>query len=65
MELNEIVSIISQVGFPIFVAVYLMWRMETTLNELKQVIEKNNFILEIIFQFVKEVKKDDGDTQRT
>jgi len=37
---DNIVNIISNVGFPIFMAVYLTMRVETTIKELTQAITK-------------------------
>ena len=51
MDLNVIAQIISQVGFPIFVAVYVIVRMEAVLSELKESVDKNTVILEKIFEY--------------
>ncbi|MEM2149852.1 MAG: YvrJ family protein [Nitrososphaerota archaeon] len=51
MDLDTILSIISQVGFPIFVAVYVLVRMETVLRELKDSVDRNTVILEKIFEY--------------
>lgn len=47
MEINEIMNLISSVGFPIFVAVWLLWKSDKTdkrtqevMMELKRSIDK-------------------------
>lgn len=58
MDLDTIVRIISQLGFPIFVAIYVLVRMETVLAQLKDAVDRNTVILEKIFEyFLKEGKK--------
>lgn len=38
--MDNVVNIISNVGFPIFMAIYLAMRVETTIKELTQAITK-------------------------
>lgn len=38
--MDNVVNIISNVGFPIFMALYLAIRVETTIKELTQAITK-------------------------
>lgn len=59
MDLDTILGIVSQVGFPIFVAIYVLVRMETVLRELKDSVDKNTILLEKIFEyFLREGRKD-------
>lgn len=51
MDFDTVVSIISQVGFPIFVAIYVLVRLESTLNQLKDAIDKNTVLLEKVFEY--------------
>lgn len=51
MDWQLITQIVSQIGFPIFVAVYVLVRMETVLSELKETVDKNTLILEKILQY--------------
>ena len=44
--MDNFVSIISNVGFPIFIAVFLLIRIEPTLNRLDKTISKILFFLE-------------------
>ena len=65
MDINVIAQIISQVGFPIFVAVYVIVRMEAVLSELKESVDSNTIILEKIFQyFLKEGGIKSGEEER-
>jgi hypothetical protein len=61
MDINVIAQFISQVGFPIFVAVYVMVRMEKVLSEIKESLDRNTVILEKVFQyFLDERRRDDA-----
>lgn len=61
MDINLIAQFISQVGFPIFVAVYVMVRMEKVLSEIKESLDRNTVILEKVFQyFLDERRRDDA-----
>lgn len=44
--MDSITSIISNVGFPIFTAVFLLVRIEPTLNRLDKTISKILFFME-------------------
>lgn len=41
MDINGIVTIISTVGFPIAMCVYLVWFQNTTMKEMLNTINKN------------------------
>ena len=61
MDINLIAQFISQVGFPIFVAVYVMVRMEKVLSDIKESLDRNTVILEKVFQyFIDERRKEDA-----
>ena len=61
MDINLIAQFISQVGFPIFVAVYVMVRMEKVLSDIKESLDRNTVILEKVFQyFLDERRRKDG-----
>ena len=61
MDINLIAQFISQVGFPIFVAVYVMVRMEKVLSEIKESLDRNTVILEKVFQyFLDERRREDA-----
>lgn len=60
MAINVISQLIAQLGFPIFVAVYMMVRMEKILAEIKETLDKNNTLLEKIFEYFIE-RRDSND----
>jgi len=61
MDIQDIAGIVSQVGFPIFVAVYVMIRMEKLLSEIKESLDRNNTILEkILVYFLERREREDG-----
>jgi len=61
LDFNLIAQFISQVGFPIFVAVYVMVRMEKVLSEIKESLDRNTIILEKVFQyFLDERRREDA-----
>jgi hypothetical protein len=61
LDINLIAQFISQVGFPIFVAVYVMVRMEKVLSDIKESLDRNTVILEKVFQyFIDERRKEDA-----
>lgn len=60
MDINVISQLIAQLGFPIFVAVYVMVRMEKILAEIKETLDKNNTLLEKIFDYFIE-RRDSND----
>ncbi|NFF88065.1 YvrJ family protein [Clostridium botulinum] len=45
MEINELVSLIGNVGFPVAVSAYLLIRLEKQLNSLSTSINKLNTII--------------------
>ncbi|MBN1065408.1 YvrJ family protein [Clostridium botulinum] len=45
MEINELVSLIGNVGFPVAVSAYLLIRLEKQLNSLSASINKLNTII--------------------
>ena len=43
--MQEIVNFISQVGFPIFISVYVLARLEPTINKLNETIRFQTIII--------------------
>ncbi len=43
--MGEIVSFISQVGFPIFISIYVLGRLEPTINKLNDTIRFQTIII--------------------
>lgn len=46
--MNEILQIINTVGFPIFVAVYMLIFMRQTIDKLNTTIDKLNVTIELL-----------------
>ena len=46
MDANTIVTIISTVGFPIAMTIYLVYFMQTELKEMRKTIENNTITMQ-------------------
>ncbi|MEM3554479.1 MAG: YvrJ family protein [Candidatus Micrarchaeaceae archaeon] len=57
LDINLIQQLISSLGFPIFVAVYLLWREEKKLEKLEDIIQQNTLVLQKLCEKLDEVKK--------
>ena len=51
-ELTTIVSLINNVGFPIFVAIFLLFNYNKILNEIKLVVERNTQAIENLKEII-------------
>ena len=59
MELNELVNLIGNVGFPVAVSAYLLIRLEKQITTLTSSINKLNTIISTKLGVVIQKKKDD------
>ena len=59
MELNELVNLIGNVGFPVAVSAYLLIRLEKQISTLASSINKLNTIISTKLGVVIETEKDD------
>lgn len=59
MELNELVNLIGNVGFPVAVSAYLLIRLEKQITTLASSINKLNTIISTKLGVVIETEKDD------
>ena len=59
MELNELVNLIGNVGFPVAVSAYLLIRLEKQITTLTSSINKLNTIISTKLGVVIETEKDD------
>ena len=59
MELNELVNLIGNVGFPVSVSAYLLIRLEKQITTLTSSINKLNTIISTKLGVVIETEKDD------
>ena len=48
MDVNAVVTIISTVGFPIAMSIYLIYFMQTELKEMRRTIENNTLTMQKI-----------------
>ena len=61
MEIQEILSAITNVGFPIAVSVYLLWRDKEVMSRFTEVINKNTAVMEALKQEFHEHFKSEGE----
>jgi hypothetical protein len=59
MEVNELVNLIANVGFPVAISGYLLIRLEKNMNSLTSSINKLNTIISTKLGVVIENGKDD------
>lgn len=59
MELNELVNLIGNVGFPVAVCAYLLIRLEKQITTLSSSINKLNTIISTKLGVVIQTEKDD------
>ncbi|MEO2509452.1 YvrJ family protein [Clostridium paraputrificum] len=59
MELNELVNLIGNVGFPVAVSAYLLIRLEKQITTLSSSINKLNTIISTKLGVVIQTEKDD------
>lgn len=50
MELQEVLNAITNVGFPIAVSVYLLWRDKEVMAKFTQVINENTAVMQALKQ---------------
>ncbi|NFE95831.1 UNVERIFIED_ORG: YvrJ family protein [Clostridium botulinum] len=62
MEINELVSLIGNVGFPVAVSAYLLIRLEKQLNSLSASINKLNTIISTKLGVVIDTNKSNDDS---
>ena len=54
MNINEIVQLISQAGFPIAVVVYLFYYQKDTVDKLSSIINENTQVIKSLQQEIHE-----------
>lgn len=50
MDWNLLQQLISSLGFPIFIAIYLLWKEDKTIGELKDVINQNTIAIQKLIE---------------
>ena len=58
MDVNAVVTIISTVGFPIAMSIYLIYFMQTELKEMRRTIENNTLTMQKIVDKLDEDNND-------
>ena len=61
MELQEVLNVITNVGFPIAVSIYLLWRDKEVMAKFIEVINKNTAVMEALKQEFHEHFKVEGE----
>ena len=59
MSFNEIIQVISNIGFPIAVSVAMFWMINTTLNKLINTVDKNTEIINKILLKMEKLHNED------
>ncbi len=59
MSFNEIIQLISNIGFPIAVSVAMFWMINTTLNKLINTVDKNTEIINKILLKMENLHNED------
>lgn len=60
MELQDILNAITNVGFPIAVSIYLLWRDKEVMAKFMEVISENTAVLQALKQeFHEHFKRED------
>ena len=59
MSFNEIIQLISNIGFPIAVSVAMFWMINTTLNKLINTVDKNTEIINKILLKMESLHNED------
>ena len=59
MSFNEIIQLISNIGFPIAVSVAMFWMINTTLNKLINTVDKNTEIINKILLKMEKLHNED------
>jgi len=58
MDIQLIGQLISSLGFPMFIAIYLLNREDKTLEELKEVINQNTLAIQRLLDKLEEDSKE-------
>ena len=61
MELQEVLNVITNVGFPIAVSIYLLWRDKEVMTKFTEVINKNTAVMDALKQEFHEHFKVEGE----
>lgn len=59
MDVNSIATIVSSVGFPICMSIYLIYFMQTELKEMRRTIENNTITMQKIVDRLDKMENED------
>ena len=59
MDVNSIATIVSSVGFPICMSIYLIYFMQTELKEMRRTIENNTITMQKIVDRLDKMESED------
>ena len=62
MNVNDIVSMIGSIGFPIVACCAMAWFIATTFSDFNDLMTKNNVLTEELIALLKNNKGDSDDT---
>ena len=57
LDLHKLIEVINQTGFPIAACVALFWLVNTTLKQIKEVLDELNIIIQNNTHAIEEVSK--------
>ena len=60
MDVNSIATIVSSVGFPICMSIYLIYFMQTELKEMRRTIENNTITMQKIVDRLDKMENEDN-----
>lgn len=60
MDINEIVSVIGSVGFPVIACMAMAWFYATQFRDFQSMVNKNNILTEELVRLLKEVSDESG-----
>lgn len=60
MDVNSIATIVSSVGFPICMSIYLIYFMQTELKEMRKTIENNTITMQKIVDRLDKMENEDN-----
>lgn len=60
MDVNSIATIVSSVGFPICMSIYLIYFMQTELKEMRRTIENNTITMQKIVDRLDKMESEDN-----
>lgn len=57
MNADSLITILSNVGFPIAVSIFLIYFMQTEMKEMRKTIENNTITMQKVVDSLEDIKK--------